>query len=211
MSLAWHASRQQQEALVATLCALTSALDARDPYTRGHSDRVAAYSVAIADMLGWSRRRRRALEIPAHLHDVGKIGISDEILRKPGRFTPDERAVMEGHPVGSWAIVRNVPDLARIATMIRQHHERLDGSGYPDGLAGEAISPEAQIMAVADVYDALTSDRPYRSGVALAGAISEIERGSGVLFSPEVVRALGWLVLHDRIDATLQYAYCLSH
>jgi HD-GYP domain-containing protein (c-di-GMP phosphodiesterase class II) len=211
LSFAWCVTVQRQEALVATICALTSALDARDPHTRGHSDRVAAYSVATADHLGWGRRQRRELQFPAHLLDVGKIGVPDAVLLKPGRFTPEERTVMEGHALRSWEIVRNVPDLRRIADVLRQHHERLDGSGYPDGVAGAAVTPGARILAVADVYDALTSDRPYRAGLPRDTALVELLRGMGTQFDPDVVRTLETLAMADRLEGALRYSYCLTH
>ncbi len=210
-SLAVRMQKQSEESLAGTACALSSALDARDAYTKGHSDRVAAYCMAIAQHLGWSRRRRRILELAAHLHDVGKIGIPDAVLLKPGRFTDEERAIMETHAMRSWEIAYSVPELRRAANLLRHHHERLDGSGYPDALHGPDLSAGARIMAVADVYDALTSDRPYRAGMTPDAALHEITRDAGTKFDGEVVAALKDLIESDSIEGRLQFAYCLSH
>lgn len=211
ISLVVRMQKQREESLVGTICALSSALDARDAYTRGHSDRVAAYCIGIAQHLGWSSRRRRELELAAHLHDVGKIGIPDAVLLKPGRFTEEERAIMETHVIRSWEIAYGVPELRRAANLLRHHHERLDGSGYPDALHGPELTGGARIMAVADVYDALTSDRPYRSGMPPEAALIEITRDAGTKFDSDVVAALKDLIESDNIEGTLQFAYCLSH
>jgi hypothetical protein len=197
--------------LVATVCALSSALDARDPYTRGHSDRVAAYAVGIAKHLGWNTRRLNELELAAHLHDVGKIGVPDAILLKPGLLTPDEYAVIQGHVEQSAAIVRNVPDLRQVAEHIWQHHERLDGSGYPHGLTGAEITPAARILGIADSFDAMTSDRSYRAAMPVERAIHLIGEERATKYDPQIVDALNHLVLNEEIEGVLVYTYCLSH
>lgn len=202
---------QREEALIGTICALSSALDARDAYTRGHSDRVAAYSVGLARRLGWSPRRCRDLELAAHLHDIGKIGVPDAVLLKPGKLSDAEKAQMDTHALRSWEIVRGVPGLRKAADLLRHHHERLDGSGYPDAIAGAEISPGARIMAVADVYDALTSSRPYREAMPPDRALTIIERDRGTKLDDAVVTALRDMIESDDIDVTLRYAYCLSH
>lgn len=197
--------------LVATVCALSSALDARDPYTRGHSDRVAAYAVGIAKHLGWTSRRLRDLELAAHLHDVGKIGVPDAILNKPGKLTQGELAVIQTHAEQSASIVRNVPELRQVAEVIWQHHERLDGSGYPRGLTGNEISPTARVLGVADSFDAMTSNRAYRSAMPIDEAVRRIAAERETKYDSLIVDSLRQLVAEERIEGVLVYTYCLSH
>ncbi len=196
---------------IATICALSSALDARDPYTKGHSDRVAAYSVAIASRLGWSDKARRELEVAAHLHDVGKIGVPDAILLAPGRLSEEQFAVIRGHAELSAGIVRNVPDFRAVSSIVLQHHERLDGSGYPRGLKAAEIHPAARILGVADSFDAMTSNRPYRSAMSSEQAIEELCRSAGRHYDPDVVDALAELSRTEELDAALRFGYCLTH
>jgi putative nucleotidyltransferase with HDIG domain len=161
---------------LSTIRALTTAIDARDPYTAGHSVRVGQLSVEIGRELELPRRDLQYLEIGGYLHDVGKIGIRDNVLLKPGQLTPEERAMIEEHPRIGLDIVQNV-DLAReIKDLVIGHHERLDGTGYPMGLEGAGISIFARIGAVADVFDALTTDRPYRKGFTLEESMSILKR-----------------------------------
>lgn len=208
----WRYERDRaRRRLVATICALTTALDARDPYTKGHSDRVAAYAVGIADKLGWSRRQRQQLEIAAHLHDVGKIGVPDGVLLKPGKLTDEEFAHIQLHSAMSSDIVRNIPDFLAIARIIRQHHERLDGSGYPDAIAGAEQLPAARILAVADVYDALTSDRAYRPAMSHEQALAILQSERGWKLDADAVDALIALSEAEQLEGVLEYAYCLTH
>lgn len=197
--------------LVATVCALSSALDARDAYTRGHSDRVASFAVSIAAQLGWPLRARRELELAAHLHDVGKIGVPDDILCKPGRLTDAEFAVIQRHAELSAAIVRNVPEFQHVAELIWQHHERLDGSGYPRGLAGDEILPAARILAIADSFDAMTSSRPYRAAMPAAEAAGRLAAERGLQYDARMVDIFLRLIVEDRVEGVLAYTYCLSH
>lgn len=197
--------------LIATICALSSALDARDPDTKGHSDRVAAYSVAIADRLCWPAARRRELEIAAHLHDVGKIGVPDAVLLKADRLTVEEIAIIQRHAQLSADIVRNVGEFRQVAIIIRQHHERLDGSGYPLGIRADQQIAPARVLAVADVFDALTSPRPYRSPLSREEALQFIARDRARLYDASVVDALTGLVHDDAIEGAIQYGYCLTH
>ena len=197
--------------LIATVCALSSALDSRDPYTRGHSDRVAAYAVGIARHLGWNTRQLNEIELAAHLHDVGKIGIPDAILLKQGRLTADEYAVIQRHVEQGAAIVRNVPDLRQVAEHIWQHHERLDGSGYPHGLRGNEITPAARILGIADSFDAMTSNRSYRAAMPVENAVHLIAEERETKYDPQIVDALSHLVLNEEIEGVLVYTYCLSH
>ncbi|MDH4163382.1 MAG: DUF3365 domain-containing protein [Nitrospirota bacterium] len=170
---------------------LAAAIDARDPYTRGHIDRVARYTFAIARELGWSREERRKWKMGVVLHDVGKIGIRDAVLQKQKYLTDDERAEMQAHPrIGAEIAIASESDLLiRELPAILYHHEWFDGRGYPAGLKGEDIPPIARVLAVADVYDALITDRPYRKAMTDENALAVILDGSGTQFDPEVVKA----------------------
>lgn len=155
MDLIAHGYPEALRALVATV-------EAKDAHTHGHSARVAAMSVRLGLRMGLGSDRVRELAQCAVLHDIGKIGTSDAVLNKPGPLTAEEGAWIEQHPVAGWEIVRQAPSLRPALSVVRHHHERWDGAGYPDGLAGEQIPLQARIAAVADVWDALTSDRAYR-------------------------------------------------
>ena len=181
--------RYLKDESLATIQALAAAVDAKDPYTQGHSKRVAEYAVALARQLGLPDDEINLIHITGTLHDVGKIGVPDAILKKPGRLETEERLVMETHPVLGEVIVRKAPKLAHALPGVRHHHERWDGGGYPDGLAGEAIPRIARILAVADTFDAMTSDRPYRKGLAVQIAVDEVARGSGTQFEPALSAA----------------------
>lgn len=171
------------------LKSLTAAMDARDSYTRGHTRRVATYSIAIAKEMGLSVATVSEVEIGAILHDIGKIGISDAILRKPTPLTPAETATMEAHVTAGAKIVNDANFLFCALPAILHHHERLDGKGYPEGLQGEELPLIARIIAVADTFDAMTTDRPYRQGLSREEALAEIELHSGTQFDPQVVTA----------------------
>jgi putative nucleotidyltransferase with HDIG domain len=161
---------------LATIRALTTAIDARDPYTAGHSVRVGQLSVEIGRELELPSRDLQYLEIGGYLHDVGKIGIRDNVLLKPGKLTPEERAMIEEHPRIGLEIVQHVDLSQAVKDLVIGHHERLDGTGYPYGLDGNEISIFARIGAVADVFDALATDRPYRKGFTMEEAMSILER-----------------------------------
>lgn len=173
-----------------TLRSLASALEARDAYTRGHSERVARLSLKVAERLGIPEQDRRDIYSAALLHDIGKIGVRDDILLKPAALSDDELAVIRSHPELGDAILGPLKFLGRVSGMVKHHHERWDGTGYPDGLRGEEIPLTSRIVAVADAFDALTSDRPYRDRRTREQALEEIERGAGGQFDPEAVRAL---------------------
>lgn len=174
---------------LATIQALAAAVDAKDPYTRGHSQRVAQYASELATYIGMSRETVEMIHTTGTLHDVGKIGVPDAILKKPARLTEEERDVMETHPVLGEVIVRKVPQLAFTLPGVRHHHERWDGNGYPDELAEENIPHMARILALVDTFDAMTSDRPYRKGLPLEVALSEIEKNAGTQFDPDLAPA----------------------
>jgi HD-GYP domain-containing protein (c-di-GMP phosphodiesterase class II) len=172
-------------------------LEAKDYYTGGHTERVSDVAVALAKRLGYSGNELDAIEIGALLHDIGKIGIPERILHKPGPLDDDEWKVMKEHPVISEYILSEV-DLHPFVTQIARHsHERMDGAGYPDGLAGEDIPLPARIVLVADALDALTSDRPYRRGRILPAAIEEMRSHSGTQFCPRVMDALEQIYISE--------------
>jgi putative nucleotidyltransferase with HDIG domain len=182
-------SAELQRSYMATVRALSNAVDARDPYTGKHAERVAAYGLEIARALGVSLADSPEFEFAFLLHDIGKVAIPDSILNKPGSLTESERSLMAQHPVIGAEIVGEIDFLAEAAHVVRSHHERWDGTGYPDGLAGEAIPIAARVFAVADVLDALTSDRPYRPASPLSTAREMITSESGAHFDPQVVEA----------------------
>jgi HD-GYP domain-containing protein (c-di-GMP phosphodiesterase class II) len=178
-----------QMAYVTTVKVLAAAIETRDAYTGGHVERVAEYSLAIGRELGWDEDQLMTLELGALLHDVGKIGVNDGVLRKPAKLEPDEWEHMQRHPELGAHMLRDVPFLQASLSCVLYHHERYDGRGYPYRLTGEAIPLEARIVSVADTYDAMTSDRPYRKGLPASVALEEIGRCAGSQFDPLVVDA----------------------
>ncbi len=178
-----------QRAYLQTVIGLTEALEARDASTRSHSERSVEYATALARKLGLSHEQEERLQYAAILHDIGKLGIPDSILNKPGKLTDEEYAVMKTHPVKGDAIVSKIPFLEQVGPLIRHHHERWNGKGYPDGLVGEHIPIESRIIAVLDSYEAMTSDRVYRKAPGRQQAINELRRCSGTQYDPSVVVA----------------------
>ena len=168
---------------------LAAAIDAKDPYTRGHSERVARYSIGIGKNLALPEKEMRNLRISALLHDVGKIGIDDRILRKPGALSDDEFEVMKGHPAKGAAIMSGVAQLIDIIPGMKYHHEKWSGGGYPDGLEGEQIPMQARIVAIADTFDAMTTNRPYQKAMDLNYVVEKIKSFGGTRFDPRVVDA----------------------
>jgi diguanylate cyclase (GGDEF)-like protein len=185
----YQVSRFLQDASFATIQALAAAVDAKDPYTKGHSLRVAEMARDLCAYLGGSKDEVDRIYRAGTLHDVGKIGVPDSILKKPSRLEEEERRLMETHPALGEIIVRKVPQLEDLLPGVRHHHEKFDGTGYPDGLAGAGIPRMARLLAVADTYDAMTSDRPYRKGLAVEIALTEIAKGAGTQFDPEMAEA----------------------
>lgn len=185
------------------LDALLSALNTRDTETEGHSERVTAYTIEMAEMLGVDARTMHTIERGALLHDIGKIGIPDGILLKPGPLTPEEWVEMRKHPEIGYQMCARIAMLKDAAQIVLHHHEAWDGSGYPHKLVGEAIPLGARIFAVADTFDAMTSDRPYRAALPFQTAVGEIESKAGSQFDPQVVRvflqvrAARWDALRD--------------
>ncbi|MGI4787652.1 MAG: bifunctional diguanylate cyclase/phosphohydrolase, partial [Janthinobacterium lividum] len=186
-----QAGSREEATLCGEVAALAALVAARDRYTGQHTDEVAALSIRLALALGQDMQAARMAGLVGQLHDVGKVAIPDAVLQKPGRLTEAEWALMRQHPVVGADVVSRMPSLRVIAPSIRGHHERWDGSGYPDGLAGEAIPLAARIVAVADAYGAMTTDRPYRRGMAPRPALEEMHRCAGTQFDAAVVAALG--------------------
>lgn len=168
---------------------LANAIEARDYYTNKHSNRMTVLTEKIAEMLNRDDTFRRRLHFASMLHDVGKIGVPDYILNKTGKLTAEEREIMRRHPIIGEKIVSNVEEMQDVALIVRAHHEKFDGSGYPDHLQGEEIPLEARIIAVADAYAAITDERPYKAARSSSEAIQEIIRCSGTHFDPQVVDA----------------------
>ena len=179
-----------QDAYLATVRSLAAAVDAKEPHMRGHSERVAVFARSIAENMGLSHEQCTALEMAAYLHDIGKIGISGHILRKPGPLDDEETATMRHHPLIGANILRPVAFPWSIGPVVRHHHERYDGGGYPAGLRGEEIPILARVLAVADAYEAMIADRPYRKSLTAEGAIAELTSGAGGQFDPRVVDSL---------------------
>ena len=193
-----------------TVNALVSALDLREHHTGMHSQRVREYTLLLADQLGVSEQTRRDIAYGALLHDVGKIAVPDHILRKPGRLTDDEWTAVRKHPEAGYRILRRVPFLRNAADIVRAHHERLDGSGYPRGLEGGQIPLGARLFAVADVYDALTSDRPYHAAISYEQAAAVIMDGMGSHFAPTAVAAF-FAVPRATLEAVAGRWYDVAH
>ena len=164
------------------------AMEMRDPYTAGHQSRVAEIAVAIGKEMGWPEGRLQGLRVAAQVHDIGKISIPAEILTKPGKLNEGERAMINGHSETGYTILKDIPFAWPIAEIVRQHHEKLDGSGYPRGLKADEILPEAKILTVADIVEAMASYRPYRPGIKLKIVLEQIEKDAGTLLDTEVVR-----------------------
>jgi PAS domain S-box-containing protein len=172
-----------------TIQAIASTVETKDLYTAGHQRRVTQLACAIAREMGLSRERMRVIRTAGLLHDLGKISLPTDILTKPGNLTEIEMAVIRTHPQVAYDVLKNIESFGQIAEVVLQHHERMDGSGYPSGLHGEEILPEARILAVSDVVEAMFSHRPYRPALGLQKAREEIARNSGTLYDPEVVEA----------------------
>jgi response regulator RpfG family c-di-GMP phosphodiesterase len=187
-----------------TLKALVQALETRDFETHGHSERVVTFSLRLGYELGLEKEKMRDLELGALLHDIGKIGVPDAVLRKPAKLNEEEWAKMKLHPQHGQKILRNIPFLEGAARIVAQHHERWDGEGYPFGLRGEDIDLGARIFAVVDAFDAMVSDRVYRKGCSYDNALEELERCAGAQFDPLVVEAFravpkeDWEILRER-------------
>ncbi|WP_371378415.1 HD domain-containing phosphohydrolase [Sporomusa aerivorans] len=190
--------------------AFTAALDAKNTYTKGHSDRVAEIAAAIAKALGLSKATQDSIHVAAHLHDIGKIGIPDHILLKPDRLSSEEFEVIKSHPQMGFEILNKVTLLRPIAKIVRHHHERWDGGGYPAGLAGKTIPLGARIIALADAFDAMTSARSYRARMSQEEAVKEVLRCRGTQFDPDIANAFVALCQNTKWPAELAAVKPLS-
>jgi HD-GYP domain-containing protein (c-di-GMP phosphodiesterase class II) len=193
---------RQHELFLQTVTALAQAVEMRDSYTGDHTHRVTAYSLILAEELGLPADQRQLLRAATALHDIGKIGVDDEILRKPGRLSDAEFNHMKRHVTRGSEIIQMIPGLAWALPVVRGHHERWDGTGYPDKLKGEEIPLTARVVSVADAFDAMTSDRPYRRGMPSSVAFAELEAGAGKQFDPRCVEA--FIRARPRIEALLK-------
>jgi PAS domain S-box-containing protein len=180
---------QLKATFLSTVQLATSLSEMRDPYTAGHERRVSDIAVAIATELGLDEQRIEGIKVAGYLHDIGKISLPAEILVKPRRLSPTEYALVQGHAQASYDVLKHVNFPWPVATIALQHHERMDGSGYPNGLKGDDILLESRIMAVSDVVEAMASHRPYRAGLGIDSALAEIELGRGTVYDAEVADA----------------------
>jgi putative nucleotidyltransferase with HDIG domain len=188
-----------------TIKALANAVEARDRYTAGHTDRVYRIAKTTARKLGWNMEKLAELRNGCILHDIGKIGVPDAVLNKPGKLTEDERKIMQLHPEMGARILRGIPFLKKVIPYVLSHHERYDGGGYPYGLAGEEIPIEGRLLAAADTFDAIMSDRPYRPCADIAKALDELIRHRGRQFDPVIVDALIEAHKEGRINCAAIY------
>ena len=186
--------------ILGTIHALAATVDAKDHYTYGHSEKVAKYATAIAQELGYSQDSLESVRVAALLHDIGKIGVPDHLLGKSRPLSPKEWEVMRSHPDLGVAILKHIDAIKDCLVAVLHHHERYDGSGYPAGLKGENIPLNARILAVADAYDAMTSERPYRQGkMTCEQALAELTRCAGKQFDPRVVEVLASLFKEPKL------------
>ena len=181
--------RRLQDLYLNTVSALTEAIDTRDHYTKNHSEHVTRYALGTAREMGLNKKQKDVLKDAAKLHDIGKIGVHDYILMKPGKLTNEEWEEIKLHSLKGVKILQPLTFLNDAISVIRSHHERYDGQGYPDGISNDDIPLEARIMAVADAYDAMTTERPYRKALSREEALEEIKRGRGSQFDPEAADA----------------------
>lgn len=190
---------KQERMIMQTVQALAGAIDAKDSYTNGHSTRVADYSREIARRAGLSKAVQNDIYMMGLLHDVGKIGIPNAIINKPTRLTDEEYIVIKSHPIMGEKILKNITEFPKLLTGARWHHERYDGKGYPDGIAGEEIPMEARIIAIADSYDAMSSKRSYRDNLPQAVVRAEVEKGKGTQFDPAFTEIM-LLMIDEDVD-----------
>lgn len=190
---------RQQAFTFQILTSLSSLIDAKDDYTHGHSQRVAKYATLIGRSYGLSEDDLQVLHTAALLHDIGKIGVSDIILRKEGKLNDEEYKVMQEHPLIGYRVLRNITTMPDIADVARWHHERWDGQGYPDKISGYNIKPFARIVAIADSFDAMTSDRSYRKALSISAARAELSRCIGTQFDPDMCSIAIALIDNDTL------------
>ena len=190
-------TKENEQLFLNVVSSLAGAIDAKDTYTNGHSSRVAEYSREIARRYGYNMKEQSDIYIIGLLHDVGKIGVPDYVINKPGKLTDEEFAYIKKHPVIGSQILKNIKEMPKLSIGARWHHERYDGTGYPDGLVGEEIPEEARIIAVADAYDAMSSQRSYRKIMPQEKIRSEIINGSGTQFDPRFAEIMVKMIDND--------------
>jgi len=190
---------QLSSALSAMVAPIVTAMEMRDPYTTGHQGRVAEIACAIGKEMGWSDERLQGVRVASLVHDIGKISIPSEILTKPGKLNFAEREMIKAHSETGYAILKDIPFAWPVAEIVRQHHEKLDGSGYPQGLKADEILPEAKVLTVADIVEAMASYRPYRPSIGLNVVLKQIEREAGGLLDREIVHVCIFLFREKRI------------
>ncbi len=181
----------------ASICALNQMLDLKDLNTGVHSTRLAEWALRVGECVGIDGEDLRDLEVAAILHDIGKVGVPDSILKKPAKLEPDERKVIEKHSEWGWAILRTIPSFERASLLVLHHHEKIDGTGYPAGLRGEEIPFGARIVCTVDAFDAMVSDRAYRKGMPLEEALRRLHEGSGSHFDAEIVKHFSRIAAHE--------------
>src|SRR5436309_156885 len=185
-----RSAAENRELFLGTVKALAAAIDGKDPYTRGHSERVSRFSIATAQGLGLPEEEIERIRVSALLHDVGKIGIDDRVLKKPSALTDEEFEIMKTHPQKGYKIMSQIPAMRDFLPGMYMHHEMMDGNGYPQGLKGDQIPTQARIVSVADTFDAMTTDRPYQKGMSLEDAIARVKTFVGTRYDGQVVEAL---------------------
>jgi HD-GYP domain-containing protein (c-di-GMP phosphodiesterase class II) len=185
-----RSAEDNRQLFIGTVKALAAAIDGKDPYTRGHSERVSRFSMAMAQRLGLADDEVEKIRISALLHDVGKIAIDDKILKKPAALTDEEYEIMKGHPQKGYKIMSQIPAMKEFLPGMYMHHEMVNGMGYPQGLKGDEIPLMGKIVAVADTFDAMTTDRPYQKAMKFEDALARIESFVGTRYDPAVVAAL---------------------
>jgi response regulator RpfG family c-di-GMP phosphodiesterase len=195
-------TRRVRRTYLSAITSLARTMEERDPYTAGHSRRVRDYALHLADAIGLGRKQCRLLDLAAQLHDIGKVAVPDAILHKPAALTPEEFAIVRLHPETGERILAPVVRNRVVLAAIRGHHERLDGSGYPDGLRGEQIPLLARLIAIPDCFDALTTSRAYRAALPVARAVEILRDGAGTHFEPDFVRA--FLPLVERLQLGME-------
>jgi len=200
-----------QDTYLATMKSLAIVIEAKDQTTRGHLDRTQVFGLALARRVDPDLARSPTLGYGFFLHDIGKVGIPEHILCKAGPLTIDEWTVMRNHPIIGAQIVAPITFLSDTVKLIRHHHEWFDGTGYPDGLASEAIPLSARVFAVADSFDAMTSDRPYRGSIGPERALAELRNGAGTQFDPEIVRVFVDMVERDPPEDDEDFGHALRH
>lgn len=197
-TLVYEKTRENEELFLHVVESLADAIDAKDNYTKGHSGRVAQYAKEIAQRYGYDEKQQEQIFMMGLLHDVGKIGVPDEVINKTGRLTDEEFNRIKVHPVIGHKILSNIREMPELADGARCHHERYDGNGYPEGISGENIPEKARIIAVADAYDAMTSNRSYRGVLSQEKVRAEIEKGKGSQFDPRFADIMLEMIDQDK-------------